>query len=124
MLKTNSKQARANIRAYILEHYDPSGYEELNREPETFGEAANVILITAAAEKFYSGAFNYDTFRDWCQGLPSILDTCYYYNRSARDDVGRILEQTEEEKSKSTESDAEELLTKLIYRELVKGGTK
>lgn len=61
-----------------------------------------------------------DLFIEWCQGLPSVLDTCYYYNRSAVDDLASILEQNEQEKSKFTESQAEERLTYLIFREIRK----
>lgn len=53
--------------------------------------------------------------------MPSILDTCYYYNRSAVDDLGAILEETAEEKARYSEAQAETLLTSLIYRELVRG---
>ena len=62
-----------------------------------------------------------ERFTDWAQGLPSILDTCYYYNRSAVDDLGAILEETAEEKARYSEQNAEQLLTALIYRELVRG---
>ena len=89
MLTTNSKQAKENIRAYILEHFDPTGYD-VNQNPATFEEAAKIILTTFEEEKRYSseyvlyhGLSKQDLFVDWCQGLPSILDTCYYYNRSA-----------------------------------------
>lgn len=43
---------------------------------------------------------------------------CYYYNRSAVDDLGEILEETDEEKAKYSEQQAEELLSRLIYREM------
>ena len=56
----------------------------------------------------------------WCQGLPSVIDTCYYYNRSAVEDLGDILEETEEERNRYTEQDAERLLSCLIYREIRK----
>jgi hypothetical protein len=62
-----------------------------------------------------------ERFADWAAGLPSILDTCYYYNRSAVDDLGAILEETAEEKARYSEAQAETLLTSLIYRELVRG---
>jgi hypothetical protein len=127
MLKTNTKKARENIRAYILEHFSPEGYE-VNQTPATFEEAAAIILDTFAEEKPHSAAYIYrwslsdfQVFRDWCQGLPSILDTCYYYNRSAVDDLGAILEETPEEKARFTESEAEERLTVLIWRELTRG---
>ena len=53
--------------------------------------------------------------------MPSVLDTCYYYNRSAVVDLGKILDETPEEMSRFTESQAEKLLTDLIYKELVRG---
>lgn len=121
MLRTNSKKATENIRAYIEENFDCTGYE-LEKEPETFKEKACFILKTCRLEKRYS-SFNmsdYKIFKDWCQGLPGLLDTCYYYNRSAVDDLAEILEETEKEKNRFTESEAEEKLTYLIYRELRK----
>lgn len=57
-------------------------------------------------------------FEDWARGLALGGLFCYYYNRSAKDDLGEILEETEEEKSKYTEMEAEEMLTRLIYREM------
>lgn len=130
MLHTNSKKARENIRKYILDHFDPSNYD-VNQEPETFEEAAKIILETFAHEKFYATKYIYrycmsdqKVFADWCAGLPSILDTCYYYNRSAVDDLGVILEETEAEKEKYSEAQAEDLLTRLIFRELMRGAEK
>lgn len=55
---------------------------------------------------------------------PPVLDTCYYYNRSAVADLGNILEETPAEMERYTESGAETLLTNLIYRELKKGAAK
>lgn len=63
-------------------------------------------------------------FADWCAGLPGVLNTCYYYNRSAVDDLGAILEETSEEKARYTEEQAEKTLTTLIYRELKKGAAQ
>ena len=127
MLKSNSKQARENIRAYIVNHFDPSNYE-LEKTPETFPEIAKFILDTFQDEKYYTLQYmrkacmsEQEAFADWCAGLPSVLDTCYYYNRSAIDDLGAILEETETEKARFTESQAEKQLTYLIYRELLRG---
>lgn len=123
MLKTNSKQARENIRNYIIKHFDASNYTET--PPETWHDIATFIYKTFEDNKYYS--FEYmrakrmsyqDVFIDWCQGLPSILDTCYYYNRSAVDDLAEILEENESEKARFSESDAEKMLSTLIYMEL------
>lgn len=125
MLKTNSKQAAENIRQYITDKFSAENYTET--PPETFPEIAAFIMNCFHSGKyhlpedkqFYHGS-EITAFLDWCAGLPSVLDTCYYYNRSAVDDLGAVLEETGTEKAKYTESAAQELLTKLIYRELTK----
>lgn len=117
MLKTNSKKARENIRKYIMRNFDGEVYGEA---ANTFEEAKEIIK-----KAFYDEKVKYDSrrmtipelFADWCSGLPSILDTCYYYNRSAVADVAEILENGEAGK-KYGEKESEDLLTRLIYREL------
>ena len=112
MLKTNSKKACENIRAYIVDCYNPENYDL--PACSDFPTIARNILHILREEK--RGPITPDLFEDWAAGLPSILD----YNRSAVDDLGAILEETEEEKARFTESQAEALLTSLIYRELMK----
>ena len=125
MLRTNSKKAIENIRSYIMKNFDCSNYNVTEygfaKEPETFPEVARCILSVCKSEKRYQ-TYNreFDMFKDWCQGLPGILDTCYYYNRSAVDDLAKILEETPEEAKRFTGEQAEEKLTYLIYRELKK----
>lgn len=127
MLKTNSKKASEKLKAYILEHADGANYG-VNLENENFSTVAKFIYNCFIDEK-YKGAESYytqqkmslqDVFEEWASGLPSVLDTCYYYNRSAVDDLGAILEQTEAEKAKYNEQESEKLLTYLIYREIKK----
>lgn len=124
MLKTNSKQARQNVQAYIMQGFTGENYSI--ETPETFKDTAAVIMKIFNSEKPAEGAYSrmneQERFTDWAQGLPSILDTGYYYNRSAVDDLGAILEETAEEKARYSEQNAEQLLTALIYRELVRGG--
>lgn len=127
MLKTNSKKARENIRAYIIINFDPTNYD-ITKAPESWPEIAAFILDTFRSEKYYSleymqsaGLSEQAVFAEWAAGLPSVLDTCYFYNRSAVDDLAGILEESKSEKARYTESDAEKLLTYLIYRELLKG---
>ncbi len=126
MLKTNSKQAKENIKQYIMDHFTPEGYTDT--PPQEWSEIAAFILETFRDEKYkrpedkrYYHNNEVAAFYDWAQGLPSLLDTCYYYNRSAVDDLSVILEETETEKARFTDSDAEYLLTALIYRELTRG---
>lgn len=123
MLKTNSKKARENIRSYILDNFTPDGYTD--NLPQDFPGVAAFILSTFRSEKPAVGGYarmtESERFTDWAQGLPGVLNTCYYYNRSAVDDLGAILEETESEKARFDEPQAESLLTSLIYRELVRG---
>lgn len=123
MLKTNSKKAKENIKQYIIDNFTPENYTDT--PPEEWHEIAAFILDTFRSEKYsipedfrYYDNNECKAFTDWAQGLPSVLDTCYYYNRSAVDDLAVILEETEEEKARFNEGDAEYLLTALIYREL------
>jgi hypothetical protein len=121
MLRTNSKKAIENIKAYIMAIFNGENYDI--ETPETFKETATIIYNTFAEEFLYE--YNrrrneQEVFTEWCAGLPSIIDTCYYYNRPAVKDLGDILEETEEERNRYTESDAERVLTYLIYREIKK----
>ena len=124
MLKTNSKKVIENVHTYITENFTPENYTD--QEFTTFSEIANFIMDTFHAEKFTKEMRRYynndekTAFADWCAGLPSLLDTCYYYNRSALDDLEKILEYTAEEKARYTEDQAEKRLTALIYREIKK----
>lgn len=124
MLRTNSKQARQNVQTYIMNGFTGENYD-IDTAPETFTETAHIIMDVFNHEKpakgVYSRMSEQERFIDWAQGLPSILDTCYYYNRSAVNDLGAILEETEQEKARYSEQAAERLLTTLIYRELERG---
>ena len=127
MLKSNSKKAHENIKQYIIDNFTPENYTDT--PPEDFDGIAKLIIETFRAEKYNSAEdFKYyklnesAAFADWCAGLPSLLDTCYYYNRSAVDDLAAILEESEAEKQRFTEEEAENLLTTLIYREIKNAG--
>ena len=124
MLRT--KKAIENIRAYIMDNFTPENYTD--NPPKDFPEVAAFILDTFRKEKMldfrYRDCNEFAAFTDWCKGLPAVLDTCYYYNRSAVDDLGAILEETAEEKARFNEPEAERRLTWLIYRELSKAASK
>lgn len=124
MLKTNSKKACENIRNYIVEIYNDE--EQDTKQNAPFEEIAKTVYTVFINEKWqYQGERNYykteqSGFEAWLQGLPSVLDTCYYYNREAKTDLQAILEETDEQANKYTESQAEEMLSFLIYREIKK----
>ena len=125
MLKSNSKKAREKVTNYILDNFTPDSYT--NEPPTKTREIMQFIYECFISEKFsienekrYYKYNEYIAFIDWCAGLPSVLDTCYYYNRSAVDDLAIILEETETEKSRYNESEAEKMLTYLIYNVIKK----
>lgn len=118
MLRTNSKQARINLRKYIMEHVG-----DVDLYTDDFDELCYNILARAAKEIKINGNWSeltYEDFERWSQGLPTALDTTYYLGK-AINDLGDILKETEEERSKYIDCEAEQLLTLLIYRELNKG---
>lgn len=126
MLRTNSKQARENIKKYIIDNFTPESYTDA--PPTKWYEIARYILETFRSEKYptredyqYFRWNEFTAFADWCAGLPSLLDTCYFYNRSAVDDLGEILEQNATERARFSENQAEQTLTILIYNELLRG---
>lgn len=127
MLRTNCKKALENIRAYILENTDVTGYDKYE-QPETFEQAALIIWDEFQTAKQYElcrpRTNIQECFTDWCAGLPSIIDTCYYYNRSAVNDLAKLLNETEAEASRFTETEAERQLTWLIFREISKEARK
>lgn len=61
-------------------------------------------------------------FLEWCQGLPSVLDTCYFYNRPARYDLLQVRGYyTRYADDDLTERVAEKQLTRTIYTTLLSG---
>ena len=120
MLKTNSKKALENIRAYILENTDTCNYD------------GQVFTDWKSAARFVYGCFLDEKdgdnsrmpesalFEEWASGLPSSFDFCYWYNRPAVDDLGAILEENEAEKARFSEDAACKLLTTLIYNQIKK----
>lgn len=124
MLKSNSKKAIENIRDYIMTDADYIAEQSNYTISEDNKEAVMLMMWDCFKdEKRYEIERNYHCasypiFKDWASGLALGGLFCYYYNRSAVDDLGAILEETEAEKAKYSESEAEEMLTRLIYREL------
>lgn len=127
MLRTNSKEVKTKVRQYIMDGFDPEayGYEQYyNVDKENFSCVAHAIYECLYNEKIkYDNRklSKYEYFKDWMQGLCSMVDSSYYYNVSAIDLLADWLEETEEEKKHFTEDQAEEKITYLLYRELKSG---
>lgn len=127
MLKTNSKKARENIVEYIRQDLDyieeRAAYDAPAVDIYTAPGLCAYIWDIFQAEKgpeivrAYRGN-TVKAFEAWAQGLALGGLFCYYYNRRAVDDLGAILEETESERERFTETEAENLLTRLIYAEI------
>lgn len=121
MLKTNSKKVKEKIKNYIIELYDDEGYEV--PKATTFEEMKKNIKKVSYNEvikyELMRKSTLFDAFEYWCSGLPSLLNTAdYYYHNSAINILGDILEETEEERSRFSELEAEKKLTYLIFKEI------
>ena len=132
-LRTNSKQAKANlwkyIRAYMLDEMnDAREYAESNGEPFNYDDSNNGVacyMLDRFADEYLHNynrqllkagrVTSCDLFESWAQGLALGGMFCYYYNREAVQDVAQILEETEAEAGRFTEEQAERFLTRYIF---------
>ena len=122
MLKTNSKKARENVRAYIIANYDGSPYEY--EETTEFNDIArNIYEVYKRERESLRESKNQneqELFSMWMEYAPSIIDSGYYWSRPAVDDLGDILEETDEERNRYSEEKAVQYLTYLIFSEILK----
>lgn len=119
MLRTNTKKARANIKAYICLCYQNEALSDADIEALPFAFIASDIYATFKQECYHIENLQ-DSFVEWTATLPSILDCSYYLGGQAIEDLGNILEETEDERNQYTAYQAEKLLSKLIFREIFK----
>lgn len=116
MLRTNSKIVRERVRAYVLENSEDIR-ESMESEEVNIDDILKYVWSVFMSE-YRRGNFQ-EEFARFGSGLPfNIFD--YYYNVSAIDLVGDLLDETEEERSRYSESDAERLMSYLIFRECEK----
>lgn len=134
MLKTNSKKAIDNIWNYLEGFIDIINDERIAYEPEknylqpgNRHELATCIYETYESEKknndnLYKTGRIIDSalFEEWAAGLAMCGMFDFWYYTTAVKILGDILEETETERARFTESDAEKMLTSLIYREVIK----
>ena len=128
MIKSNSKEAKNNIKNYIVRIYntdnDRDGLQEVTENPtiEDFEAIAKNIYTCFIDEAYYNyNKMRYseqEAFSGWCSGLCGTIHTSDYYLGDAVEVLGNILEETEEEKAKYTQSQAEKMINYLIYREI------
>lgn len=142
MLKTNSKKAIENIKQYIMDctesYFDDAiewaaeNNEHFKYKKDSFTNRAAFILECMNNE--FSWMLNpvymykhkigyYNVFEEWGRGLAcgGLFD---FLLCRAVDDLGAILEESEQEKNKFTQEQAEQKLFYLLYREITKGNEK
>lgn len=124
MLKTNSKTVREKIRAYILDNALNENYESFDNLKDACIYIVNDVKRVCGAH-CWNRKYNFDgwsqrDFSEWCRGLPGVFDCEFIYRVSAVDFLGDILEETETERAKYTECDAEDLLLYLCFSEIDK----
>ena len=119
MLKTNSKQAKQNMKNYIMDVFN-----EYATDCGSYPENAAATLADAAAVIFqdakrvlnikHNNYVSQADFTEYAAMLPGYVETFY----NAWDALAEILEETPEESAKYTNQDAEKVLTAIVYREL------
>lgn len=129
MLRTNSKKAIENLKKWIVDNFN---IDAVNKDDIIDGNDFNSIA-TMIYKSFCRCLWNcredFARFKseqnawEYCMaGLPSFLGTYKYYcGGGAIDVLGDILEQTEEERNRYTEAEAEKCMTYLLYRTVKKG---
>lgn len=122
MLKTNSKKVKEKIKDYIIKLYDDEDAIDSIQKATNFDEMKENIK-----KVWYDEVGQYDlkrripifeSFEHWCYGLPSLLETGDYVLGDGIKVLGDILEETEEERSRFSELEAEKKITYLIFKEI------
>ena len=135
MRRTNSKEAMEAIKNAIIESYNncEEYYTYDGTEAKTeYNDICKDIMNVFFNEKCkYNNRYNagriskQDLFIDWMQGLPTAFDVADdIFLGSAVDWLGDILEQTDAEKARYTDEQAEKTACYLLYRELTKHAAK
>lgn len=121
--RTNSKQAKQAVRAYLVENVNEMMQE---REIET-DKPFHAYLDIIKEEKFYrTYPSDFEMFRDWLQGLGGF-GADLYYHASKRGFAGGMvqdmlqdwLNQTDAEVRRFSGTDSENLAVCLCYREFM-----
>lgn len=117
MLKSNSKKAIENIKATVNEEI----IAFLEEREITTDKPATAYFEIVKVEKFYNH-YNSDfaMFKEWLQGLGGMFFSSHVFLNDAKAIIRNWLEETEEETSKYSREQAEELAIHLFYRELQK----
>lgn len=117
MLKTNSRQARENLKAYIMTSWNIEPEDQSRTWEETQQDIRESFYFQAYSSEYERKQNKQEAFKNWLSGLPHGLGD--FFLCQAVEDLGSILNQTEAERTKYTEDQASESLAYLIYREVM-----
>lgn len=130
MVKSNSKYTKEKIKKWILSAVSFEGrpeentilnYEEIKQKIQHYCKIEKIgggSDAPARLKKYFNDNY-FLMFEDWAQGLPSLLDTAaYYYSGSACELLADWLQETPQEAAKYSEMQAEDKITRLLYREI------
>lgn len=117
MLKTNSRQARENLKAYIMTAWNLEPEEQGRTWEETREAIKESFYFQAYSSEYECKQNKQEAFKNWLSGLPRGLGD--FFLCQAVEDLGNILNQTEAERKRYTEDQASESLAYLIYREVM-----
>ena len=118
MLKTNSKKAIENLKAYIMESWNIEQGEDQRTWPETKKAIQESFIVEAYNSKYQRQQNRQEAFIEWLQGLPRGLGD--HVLCRGQETLGQILEETEKEQQKYEEMESQKRLSYLIYREVFK----
>lgn len=117
MLKTNSRQAKENLKAYIMASWNLEPEEQGRTWEETQEDIKESFYFQAYRSEYERRQNKQEAFKNWLSGLPRGLGD--FFLCQAVEDLGNILNQTEAERNRYTEDQASESLAYLIYREVM-----
>lgn len=116
MLRTNSKQARLNLRSYIMDAWNIEEGDQGRDWNETRDSIKNSFYIEAYSSEWEQCQRVQNAFINWLGGLPRGLGD--FYLCQGVEDLGNILEETEAERAQYAEIEAQDKLAYLIYKEV------
>lgn len=130
MLKSTKKEVLNKIRAYIIDNTAPEveeakEWQELPQaitEAGIYAECCYYIIETWKAGRNPRPSNMHDNFAEWLSGLPLNISEHFY--KPAKPIVMEWLQETEEEAERFTETQAEDYISHLLYREITKEAIK
>lgn len=119
--KTNSKEVKHAVREYLKENVNVLLEEREIETEKPFTAYFNIINNEKQYQKYNN---DFEMFKDWLQGLGGFGDDIYYFPSKKGFEGGKCqdilqdwLQQTNEEVKKYTQSQSEELMLYLCWRE-------